>query len=168
MSRIVDVPAQFDEQGFDQLAQSIGVWPPSDRIFFDARGVQWAAPYALIGLLTAAQAIIEAGGEKPLLAVPTADDVRSYWGRIAFFQHAGELFEFHGKLPKARGAQPADTLLEITPVRATEDVHEVVGRIQEEGVLFQSCGGRRLPGGYHLFRNRTILRCRTYTLIGTP
>ena len=131
MSRIVDVPAQFDEQGLDQLAQSIGVWPPSDRIFFDARGVQWAAPYALIGLLTAAQAIIEAGGEKPLLAVPTADDVRSYWGRIAFFQHAGDLFEFHGKLPKARGAQPADTLLEITPVRATEDVHEVVGRIQE-------------------------------------
>ena len=104
MSRIVDVPAQFDEQGFDQLAQSIGAWPPSDRLFFDARGVQWAAPYALIGLLTAAQAIIEAGGEKPLLAVPATDDVRSYWGRIAFFQHAGELFEFHGKLPKARGS----------------------------------------------------------------
>jgi hypothetical protein len=62
VSRIIDVPAQFDEQGFDQLAQSIGAWPPSDRLFFDARGVQWAAPYALIGLLTAAQAIIEAGG----------------------------------------------------------------------------------------------------------
>ena len=131
MSRIVDVPAQFDEQGLDQLATAIGAWPPADRLFFDARGVQWAAPYALIGLLTAAQAITEAGGEKPLLAVPAADEVRSYWGRIAFFQHAAELFEFHGKLPKARGTQPADSLLEITPVRATEDVHQVVGRIQE-------------------------------------
>ena len=70
-----------------------------------------------------------AGGEKPLLAVPTADDVRSYRGRIAFFQHAGELFEFHGKLPQARGAQPPTRLLEM-PVRRPPGRPQVVGRIQ--------------------------------------
>ncbi len=131
MSRIVDVPANFDERSFDQLAQAIGTWPPGEKLFFDARGVQWGSPYALISLLTAAQAIADAKGEKPLLAVPASDDVKSYWGRISFFQHAGELFELHGKLPRQRGAAHADTLLEITPVRASEDVHEVVGRIQE-------------------------------------
>jgi anti-sigma regulatory factor (Ser/Thr protein kinase) len=131
MTRIVDVPAHFDDQSFDPFATAIGTWPPGERLLFDARGVQWASPFGLIGLLSAAQAITEAQGERPQLAVPLNDDVRSYWGRTAFFQHAAELFELHGKVPKPRAGQHADTLLEITPVRASEDVHEVVGRIQE-------------------------------------
>ncbi len=58
--------------------------------------------------------------------------MRRYWARAGFFQHAAELFELHGKLPRARGDEASPTsLLEVTPVRATEDVHEVVGRIQE-------------------------------------
>jgi anti-sigma regulatory factor (Ser/Thr protein kinase) len=131
MTRIVDVPAHFDDQSFDQLAAAIGTWPPGERLLFDARGVQWASPYGLIGLLSAAQGIAEARGERPQLAVPQQDDVRSYWGRTAFFQHAAELFDLHGKVPRPRTGLHADTLLEITPVRASEDVHDVVGRIQE-------------------------------------
>ena len=132
MSRIVDVPAQFDDRGFEQLVAGIGAWPPAERLFFDARGVQWSTPYSLVGLLTAGQSIREDKGEKPLLAVPANDDVRSYWSRMRFFEHAAELFELHGKLPRPhRGARHSDTLLEITPVRASEDVHDVVGGIQE-------------------------------------
>lgn len=132
MSRIVDVPGQFDERGFEQFVAGLGGWPPEQRLFVDARGVQWATPYALLGLLTAGQAVAELRGERPLLAVPAADDVRSYWARMRFFEHAATLFEFHGKVPKApRGSRHADTLLEITPVRASEDVHDVVGGIQE-------------------------------------
>ncbi len=127
----MDVPAQFDERSFDQFAAQVPAWPPGERLLVDARGVQWASPWALLGLLTAAQAITESGGERPLLAVPQADDVRSYWARSAFFQHAAPLVEFVGKVPRLKAAHHADTLLEITPVRASEDVHGVVGRIQE-------------------------------------
>jgi len=132
MSRIVDIPAQFDDRGFEQFVAGIGAWPPEQRLFLDARGVLWSSPYSLLGLLTAGQAIREAKGEKPLLAIPTNDDVRSYWSRMRFFEHAADLFELHGKLPRPhRGGRQADTLLEITPVRASEDVQDVVGGIQE-------------------------------------
>ena len=132
MSRIVDIPAQFDDRGFEQFVAGIGAWPVEERLFFDGRGVQWSTPYALVGLMTAGQSIHEARNEKPLLAVPASDDVRSYWSRMRFFEHAAEYFELHGKLPRPhRGGRQADTLLEITPVRASEDVHDVVGGIQE-------------------------------------
>jgi anti-sigma regulatory factor (Ser/Thr protein kinase) len=131
MSRVIAVPAHFDDQSFDQFAAAIGTWPPGERLLFDARGVQWASPFGLIGLLSAAQAVAEAHGERPQLAVPQSDDVRSYWARMAFFQHAAEFLELHGKVPRPRAGQHADTLLEITPVRASEDGHQVVGRIQE-------------------------------------
>jgi anti-sigma regulatory factor (Ser/Thr protein kinase) len=131
MSRIVDVPAQFDDRGFEQFVQHLGEWPPAERLFLDARGVQWATPYAMVGLLTAGQAIAEQQGERPLLAVPQSDEVRSYWSRMQFFHHAADLFEYHGRVPKQRLARSSDTLLEITPVRASEDVHALVGTIQE-------------------------------------
>jgi hypothetical protein len=135
MTRVVVVPAQLDDKSFDQLAQSFsfGVDPvdgSAGRVLVDARGAQWASPYGLIGILTAGQALAEAKQERPLLTVPASDDVRSYWARTGFFRHAEELFEIHGRYPK-RPAGSSDVLLEITPVRAADDVHEVVGRIQE-------------------------------------
>jgi anti-sigma regulatory factor (Ser/Thr protein kinase) len=36
-----------------------------------------------------------------------------------------------GKLPRKSSDAPSDVLLPVTPVRAAEDVHHVVGRIQE-------------------------------------
>src|SRR5262249_34025725 len=95
------------------------------------RGAQWASPYGLIGILTAGQALAEAGKERPLLAVPASADVKSYWSRIGFFRYAGDLFELHGKVPKFSATGPSDSLLDVTPVRAMEDVHEAVNRISE-------------------------------------
>ncbi len=110
MSRIVDIPAQFDDRGFEQFVAGIGAWPPEQRLFLDARGVLWSSPYSLLGLLTAGQAIREAKGEKPLLAIPANDDVRSYWSRMRFFEHAADLFELHGRLPRPhKGGRQADT-----------------------------------------------------------
>ena len=53
MSRIVDIPAQFDDRGFEQFVAGIGAWPPEERLFLDARGVQWSTPSSILGLLTA-------------------------------------------------------------------------------------------------------------------
>ncbi len=131
MTRVVEVPATFDDRSFDQFAAAIGEWPPEGRLLIDARAAQWAAPYGLIGLLTAGQALAELRLERPLFTVPASDEVRSYWSRIGFFQHAAELFEIHGRVPKARAEGPSEVLVPITPIRAMDDVIEIVGGIQE-------------------------------------
>jgi anti-sigma regulatory factor (Ser/Thr protein kinase) len=131
MTRIAEIPAYFDDKSFDTFAASFGTWPPDARVLFDARAAQWASPYGLIGLLTAGQALLEAHAERPLFTVPASDDVRRYWARTGFFRHAAELFEIHGRVPKTPPDEASDVLLGVTPVRASEDVHQVVGKIQE-------------------------------------
>ncbi len=131
MSRVVEVPASFDDRSFEQFAQSFSAGPLTDRMLFDARGAQWASPFGLVGMLTAVQAIREAGGPVPGFTVPVAEDVRRYWARTGFFGHLAELAELHGKVPKLKPDTHSDVLLDVTPVRASEDVHAVVGKIQE-------------------------------------
>lgn len=138
MTRIAEVPAYFDDKSFDHFAAGFGDWPPEGRILVDARAATWASPYGLIGMLTAAQALREARQEKPLFTVPASDEVRRYWARTGFFKHAADLFEIHGKVPRIPASEDSDQLLDITPVGASEDVHQVVGRIQERAARMLS------------------------------
>jgi anti-sigma regulatory factor (Ser/Thr protein kinase) len=131
MSRVVEVPVFFDDRSFEQFAQSFAAGPEIDRLLFDARAAQWASPFGLVAMLTAGQAVKEAGGPRPAFAVPAQEDVRRYWVRAGFFGHAAELFEVHGKVPRTKVEEHSDVLLDVTPVRAMEDVHGVVGKIQE-------------------------------------
>jgi anti-sigma regulatory factor (Ser/Thr protein kinase) len=131
MSRIVEVPASFDDRSFEQFAQSFAAGPLTDRILFDARGAHWSSPFGLVAMLTAAQAVKEAGGPQPGFTVPVAEEVRRYWARTGFFAHLAELAELHGKVPRIKPDTHSDVLLDVTPVRASEDVHAVVGKIQE-------------------------------------
>lgn len=130
MSRVVEIPTLLDDRSFEQFAASFAAGPITDRMVFDARPAQWASPFGLIGMLTAAQAVKEAGGPLPQFTVPQAEDVRRYWARAGFFQHAAELFEIHGKVPRQKPDDQSEVLLAVTPVRASEDVHAVVGKIQ--------------------------------------
>ena len=129
--RVVTVPHYLDDKALDAVAGGLGPWPPEERVLFDARATRWASPYGFTALLTAAQALRELGLETPRLAVPEDDEVRSYWGKAGFFRHARELFELHGRVPRRPPAEASDVLLPVTPVRASEDVHAVVGGIQE-------------------------------------
>ncbi|MGB7213366.1 MAG: ATP-binding protein [Gemmatimonadales bacterium] len=131
MTRIVEVPAQLDDRSFEQFATSFAEGAPTDKMLFDARGAKWSSPYGFTGLLIAGQSVAEAGGSKPLFTVPEDEQVKSYWTRIGFFRHAAEFFELHGKVPRARSQDESDVLLEVTPVRASEDVHAVVERVQD-------------------------------------
>lgn len=131
MSRVVEVPASFDDRSFEHFAASFSAGPASDKMVFDARTAQWASPFGLIGMLTAGQAVKEAGGPKPAFTVPLAEDVRRYWTRTGFFHQAADLFEIHGKLPRVKVEEQSDVLLDVTAVRGSEDVHAVVGKIQE-------------------------------------
>ena len=85
MTRVIEVPTHFDDRSFDTFAAGFGEWPPPEKVLIDARGTQWASPYGLIGILTAGQALAEAKREKPLLTVPTSDEVKRYWARAGFF-----------------------------------------------------------------------------------
>ena len=131
MTRVVEVPTYLGDRSFDQFAAAFGSWPPEDRLLIDARGAQWASPYGLIGMLTAGQALVEAGRERPLFTVPANEDVKRYWTRAGFFRYAAELFELHGRVPRVSASGPSDVLLDVTPVRASEDVHQVVDKISE-------------------------------------
>ena len=130
MTRIVEIPTSFDDRAMDQFAAAFATWPAEERLLFDARATTWVSPYGFVAMLTAAQAVAESKAEPPILYLPASEDVRRYWARVGFLRHAPELFEVHGKVPKA-ATGPSDTLLEVTPIRGSDDVHEVVGRVQE-------------------------------------
>ncbi len=136
MTRVVEVPTQFDDRTFDQFAK--GMEGPTTRLLFDAHATQWASPYGLVGLLAAGQFATEHGEGRPLLTIPTDRDVASYWGRAGFFEEAAEWFELHGKVPRVGTSHSSDVLLPITPVRGSGDVHEVVERIQERSAAILS------------------------------
>lgn len=129
--RVAVVPPSLDDRSLDQLAGELGDWPPTERLLLDARTTQWASPYGLTALLTLGQAVAETGGPAPRLTVPDSEDVRSYWARSGFFHAAAECFELVGKVPRRNVDAPSDVLLPVTPIRAAEDVHHVVGRIQD-------------------------------------
>jgi anti-sigma regulatory factor (Ser/Thr protein kinase) len=131
VTRLVEVPAQFDDRTFDQFAAAFSAAQAGgERLLFDAHAAEWASPYGLVGLLTAGQAA-QRDGERPLLTAPTSSDVATYWARAGFFRAAADLFEVHGKLPRVKPASESDVLLPVTAVRAAEDVHEVVSAIQQ-------------------------------------
>ncbi len=130
MTRVVEVPTNFDERSFDQFAAALGD-PTGERILFDAHAVQWASPYGLLGLLIAGQAAVEGKSPKPQLTIPTDKDGLRYWARTGFFEYAAEWFEIHGKVPRIQVKRSSEVLLEITPVSGADDVHGVVDIIQE-------------------------------------
>lgn len=127
MTTVISVPPSLDDQSFEQVLEQLAPLPPDARILLDARHTRWASPYGLATLLTVGQT----RAERPTLAVPELEDTISYWSRAGFFRHAEELYELHGHVPRRAAGGDSNVLLEITPVAKADDVHEVVGRIQQ-------------------------------------
>jgi anti-sigma regulatory factor (Ser/Thr protein kinase) len=125
---IVNVPPSLDDHTFEDVLRQVAALPADTKMLIDTRHVRWASPYGLTALLALAQS----RAEPPSLAVPELDETASYWARAGFFRHAEELYELHGVFPKRAGATDSNVLLEITAVANSEDVHDVVGRIQQK------------------------------------
>lgn len=132
MTRVVEVPSSFDERSFEQFAASYAAGPVTDKMLFDARGAQWASPFAFVTMLSAAQAIHDAKGPRPLFTAPEDAGVASYWAKAGFFAEAAELFEMHGKVPRRKKDEESEMVLPVTAIRASEDVHEVVDKIHQK------------------------------------
>ncbi len=130
MTRVVEVPTQFDDRSFDQFAQSFGV-PDDERLLVDAHASHWASPFGLLSLITAGQWLHEHNQPKPQLTLPTDREVSHYWARSGFFDYADQFYELHGKVPGSVRRGSTDALLDVTPVRESADVHKVVEHVQE-------------------------------------
>ncbi len=128
MTTVINVPPSLDESTFEQVLAQLAGLPADRKILVDARHVRWASPYGLTALLTLAQT----RGERPAFAGPEAEDTASYWARTGFYRYAEQLFDLVGPVPRSRGGGESDVLLEITPIAQSDDVHEVVGRIQQK------------------------------------
>ena len=127
MTSVITVPPSLDDQTFEQVVDQLVGVPADAKLLIDARHTRWASPYGLTALLTLGQT----RGERATFAVPDAEDTASYWARANFFKHAEEIYDLSGSVPRARGGE-STVLLEITPVINSEDVHTVVGRIQQK------------------------------------
>ena len=128
MTTVINVPPSLDDVTFEQVLEQIAPLPPDEKLLIDARHARWASPFGLTALLTLAQTRTE----RPAFAPPEGDDTLSYWTRAGFFRYAGDLYEIVGAAPKQKQAGESDVLLEITPIAKSDDVHEIVGRIQQK------------------------------------
>jgi len=136
MTRVVDVPVHFEFQALDQFAKSFGT-PDQTRLLFDAHPAKWASPYGLLSMLVAGQWLKEHDYPRPQFTIPQDRDVAHYWSRAGFFHFAAEYFDLHGKVPRAASGS-SDSLLDVTPVTGADDVHTVVGRVQDRSAAIMA------------------------------
>jgi anti-sigma regulatory factor (Ser/Thr protein kinase) len=125
---VITVPPSLDDQTFEQVLEQLAPLPLDARILVDARNTTWASPFGLTALLTLAQTRLE----KPQLVPPEKEDTASYWSRASFFRYAEDLFDIKGRVPVARTERESTTLLEVTPVSRSDDVHTVVKNIENK------------------------------------
>jgi anti-sigma regulatory factor (Ser/Thr protein kinase) len=126
VTTVITVPPSLDEHSFEQVLEQVAPLPADARILLDARHARWASPFGLTALLTLAQT----RAERPSLAVPEMEDTASYWARAGFFHHAESLYDLHGSYPKKWDGAESNSLLDITAITKSSDVHDVVGRVQ--------------------------------------
>ena len=133
MTSVITVPPSLDDHSFEQVVEQLAAMPHDAKLLVDARHTRWASPYGLTALL----ALGQSRNERASFAAPEAEDTASYWARTGFFRHAEEHYDIHGSVPKGRGGE-SSVLLEITQIAKSEDVHEVVGRIQQKAAQILS------------------------------
>jgi anti-sigma regulatory factor (Ser/Thr protein kinase) len=133
VTSVITVPPSLDDHTFEQVVEQLASVPQDAKLLVDARHTRWASPYGLTALL----ALGQSRDDRASFAAPEAEDTASYWARTGFFRHADEVYDIHGSVPKGRGGE-SSVLLEITQIAKSEDVHEVVGRIQQKAAQILS------------------------------
>ncbi len=126
MTTIINVPHSLEDKSFELVLDQVAPLPLDEKIIVDTRHARWASPYGLTALLALAQSRVE----RPILYVPEAENVSSYWSRMDFFKHAAELYELQGRVKSTKAAETS-VLLEVTSISKSDDVHDVVDKIQQ-------------------------------------
>jgi len=104
----------------------------SDQI--DLRDVSFIDPYGMVGLLEIGELCMLEDIKKTIL-LPRSTEVQRYLERMDFFASARRSFSLepmHVPSPAAVSkAADSDVLLEITPIERANDIHYIVGRVEE-------------------------------------
>ncbi len=120
---------QLTEESFEKTLHS---FIRSDQI--DLRGVTFIDPYGMVGLLEIGELCMLEDIKKTVL-LPRSSEVLRYLERMDFFASAKRYFSFepmHASSPASSGrAADSDVLLEITPIERANDIHTIVGRVEE-------------------------------------
>jgi len=127
VTAVIAVPEELNDRTFESVIDQVAQHPADARLIIDAHRTSFGTPYAFTALLCLAQSRMT----KPVFTVPEIHSTASYWARCGFFRFAEDLYEIHGKVPTIRSHGESDVWLPITSITGSEDVHSVVGRIQE-------------------------------------
>jgi anti-sigma regulatory factor (Ser/Thr protein kinase) len=117
---------QLTEETFEKTLRS---FIHSDTI--DLGAVTFIDPYGMVGLLEIGELCMLEDIKKAIL-LPRSADVLRYLDRMDFFPHARRYFTLDPMQPTATDyAGESDVLLEITPIERANDIHYIVGRVEE-------------------------------------
>jgi anti-sigma regulatory factor (Ser/Thr protein kinase) len=120
---------QLTEETFEKTLQS---FIRSDQI--DLRDVSFIDPYGMVGLLEIGELCMLEDIKKTIL-LPRSAEVQRYLERMDFFTSARGYFSLDPmhvpSLAAAGKAAESDVLLEITPIERSNDIHYIVGRVEE-------------------------------------
>jgi anti-sigma regulatory factor (Ser/Thr protein kinase) len=120
---------QITEETFEQTLRS---FISSEQI--DLHDISFIDPYGMLGLLEIGELCMLEDIKKTVL-LPKSGEVIKYLDRMDFFSYAKNYFFFD---PPASGlasnfhrSSDSDVLLEITPIEKSNDIHYIVGKVQE-------------------------------------
>ena len=120
---------QLTEETFEKTLQS---FIRMDQI--DLRDVSFIDPYGMVGLLEIGELCMLEDIKKTIL-LPRSAEVRRYLERMDFFANAKRSFSLEPMQvpsPASPGkAADSDVLLEITPIERANDIHYIVGKVEE-------------------------------------
>jgi len=134
---VLPVPTSLDYQTVDAFFDQVAL-AKEGRALFDARHLRWVDPNGMVGLLVAGT-VAGRRGALPRLELPESSDVHGYLSRMAFFEAAKGVFDFDAPVRRGAAKGASDVLLEITPIVANADVHQVVDRVQSKaGAILSS------------------------------
>ena len=123
---------QLTEETFEKTLHS---FIRSDKI--DLRDVSFIDPCGMVGLLEIGELCMLEDIKKTIL-LPRSAEVLRYLERMDFFVNARRYYSFepmHIPSPVAAGkGADSDVLLEITPIERANDIHYIVGKVEERAL----------------------------------
>ena len=128
MTSVITVPPSLDDHTFEQVVEQLAAVPADAKLLVDARHTRWASPYGLTALLALGQTRARARDASPC---PSRGD-RVVLGAHRLLPARRRDLRLARLGARSASGGESSVLLEITPVVKSEDVHEVVGRIQQK------------------------------------
>lgn len=122
-------PGQITEETFEQFFKQ-----SEDLSIIDLRDITFIDPYGMVGILEMGE-LFQSNGVQKTIYLPVSEEVLKYLERMDFFPFAERYFNLEPPTPliseKYLRNSYSDVLLEITPIKKSDDIHYIVGRVKD-------------------------------------